>query len=287
MKSFSLKSKLNTFFAVFYILNKSFFKTAKGIVYTIVLPLVFMVMFKFIFQTIVFVPGDDVINEKIKQINLLSYTLLPLATMFILCSSSIVEWKNSVFLKRIDSSGISKLSFIFSLWLFYSFISLIGFLLLFAFSFALGQEKYVSALKDMNWNFIILGILLISLMSISLSIFLGGINSNIGVLQGIVLGIFFISIFMSGMLLSPAMFEKSDITRYITYIIPFKHAVFVFLYGAYGGGSMTAPEAIYNHSGYSRGYDYTEIWQPIIISLGLILIFLLVSLKTFKWSAGR
>lgn len=286
MKKIEFKSKINVFSALFYILNKSFFKTFKGIIYTFVLPLLFLIMFKFIFQSVAFTK-DPTTNNLINQINLLSYTLLPLATMLILLSSSIVEWKNSVFLKRIDNSGISKLSFIFVLWLYYFLISIVGFLFLFSFSFVLGQSDYINTFKNMNWGYIILGILLISFTSISLATLIGGIFDNNGIVQGIVVGIFFISIFMSGMLLSPAMFEKSDVTRYITYFIPFKHAMFVFLYGAFGVTNMKSPGAIYNHSGYVRGFDYTQIWQPILIAVLLILIFLLVSLKTFKWSVTR
>lgn len=287
MKITSLKQSFNTFWAILFILTKSFIKTSKGFIYTFILPLVFMTMFKFIFQSMVFVPGDDNMNEKIKQINLLSYTLLPFATMFVLCSTSIVEWKNSVFLKRIDNSGISKLSFIFTLWFFYLLISITGFLLMLVFSLVLGLTNYVKAFENMNWSYIILGILLLSLTAISLATLIGGVNNNVGVIQGVVLGIFFISIFMSGMLLSPAMFEKSDVTRYITYFIPFKHAMFVVLYGAFGAGSMTDYNAIYNHANYARGYDYTQVWQPIIIATILIVVCLLISLKTFKWSATR
>lgn len=281
------KSKFNIFSALIYILNKSFFKTFRGVIYTFILPLLFLIMFKFIFESIAFIPKDPELNKKIKQINLLSYTLLPLATMLILLSSSIVEWKNSVFLKRIDNMGITKFAFILTLWFYYFIVSLLGFLFLFLVSFILGDKDYLHAFKSMNWNYIIFGILLISLTSIALATFFGGVFNNNGIVQGIVVGIFFISIFMSGMLLSPAMFERSDVTRYITYFIPFKHAVYVFLYGAYGISDMKSYQAVYNHSNYTRGYDYTEMWQPVVIALLIILVLFLLSVKTFKWSAKR
>ncbi|AGM24972.1 ABC transporter permease [Spiroplasma chrysopicola] len=287
MKKIDFKATTNSFAAVLYILNKSFIKTPKGFLFTYILPIIFLVMFKFIFNSIVFVPGNDEINLLIKQVNLLSYTLLPLTTMLILLSSSIVEWKNSVFLKRIENSGISKIAFILSLWFFYFIISLSGLVLLFLISLPLGGQEYLSSFKSMGWGYIIFGIILISLVSIALSTFIGGITSNDGLVQGLVVGVFFISVFMAGILLSPAMIIKSDVTRYITYFIPFKHPVYVFLYGAYGNAPMDSFEAIYNHSNYTRGYDYTAVWQPILISLILIFALLGLSTKTFRWAAKK
>lgn len=58
---------------------------------------------------------------------------------------------------------------------------------------------------------------------------LGGLFSNEGVMQGTTMMIYFLSIFLSGIMLYPTLYETNEVVRIFTYLIPQKYASFLIL----------------------------------------------------------
>ncbi|WP_339020279.1 ABC transporter permease [Spiroplasma endosymbiont of Atherix ibis] len=293
---FEVKKQISIFKNLSLLLYKSFIKEPKSIIFMIFVPIFFNIMFFFIM-------GAKIQGEKYGV--LFGYTLLPCLTCLTLLAPAVVEWKNSVFLKRIDITGIRKSMFIAALWFVYLIAGIVAFFLMMIFNLIFSQiHKLVSSsdllsfaqlLGQINWGYMLLSMILITLTSIALATFFGGLFSSVGSMQGMIMMIYFFSIFLSGIMLPPEAFETSKGMIIFTYFIPHKYGVFLFLYATRGWSDKGWDSGFNKH--YSNpmettsenfiGQDFTSTWQPILGAiLILIAIFALTSF-TFKWSAKK
>ncbi|AHI52967.1 ABC transporter permease [Spiroplasma culicicola] len=289
-KTTNFKFESRIFANLMLIISKSFFKSPKGLIFTLVVPICFALMFFFIMG-----------NKFAGHFSLLGYTILPAIAIIMSLSSSIVEWKNSIFLKRIENTGIKKSLFLISLWLFYLMICIASFIIMLLFVMIMGaiiapnyqganQDQMNSSifviLKNINWGLMLFSVLLVSLTSIVISTFIGGILKTEGSANGISLMIFFFSLFWSGIVLPSNMFENTKGMLLSTYLVPFKYSFFIFLYATQGKVTQLGWEAPFNNHG-DVGYDFTATWQPVLISLLLITIVATTTVFTFKWISRK
>ncbi|AUM62732.1 ABC transporter permease [Spiroplasma monobiae] len=302
--NFDAKKQISIFNNLSLLLFKSFIKEPKSIIFMIVVPIFFNIMFFFIMggkygQT----PGTE------KFAILFAYTLLPCMTCLTLLAPAVVEWKNSVFLKRIDITGIRKSVFIAALWLVYLIAGIVSFIIMMLFNIifseilnAMSVEKANTLIKlmgNIHWGYFLLSMVLITLTSIALATMFGGIFSSSGSSQGMIMMVYFFSIFLSGIMLPPEIFETSKGMIIFTYFIPHKYGVFLFLYATRGwnNGGWDNPfnkhyEIKFDDTGKPTpgdfiGQDFTSTWQPIIGAILILAAIFTITTFTFKWSAKK
>ncbi|AGR41173.1 ABC transporter permease [Spiroplasma taiwanense] len=292
----NFKSGKLLFWNLLLIISKAFIRSPKNIIFTIVVPIALAIMFFFIMG-----------NKFGGHYSLLVYTLLPSITVMLSLSTSIVEWKNSIFLKRIDNTGVKKINFLLALWLFYSLIVILSFFIMLIVMIIIGsavkpaanfqganeipeiQYSIFQILSKVNWFYMLLAFILVGFTSITIATFMGGILNQEGTVNGINLLVLFFSLFFSGLVIPPNLAISSEIMKIITYFIPFKYSVFLFFY--ISQRKITQPEngwnAPFNNHGQSVGYDFTQTYQPILASIAIIIIFICLTLVTFKWVSKK
>ncbi|ATZ18478.1 ABC transporter ATP-binding protein [Williamsoniiplasma somnilux] len=262
---FKLKQNTRAFNNVFLLVFKSFVRNPRGPLFMYVVPTFFMILFYFVLD---FAPDSSGINQaKI----LLPYSVLPALTILTSLTPAIIEWKNSVLLKRVEITGISKSLFLLALWFVYFIIGLSGVIVEMLVALIIGQKDFLDVLSSLDWGLFIVGIVLTIFTSIAISSFIGGIMSSDGAAQGVIMMLYFFSIFMSGIMLPPAIIEGQVVTRIISFILPHKYAVYPLLYAQNSVGLQS----------------FHEVWVPILISIGIIISFFVVTSFTFKWSSKK
>ncbi|WP_342259150.1 ABC transporter permease [Spiroplasma endosymbiont of Dioctria linearis] len=287
-KDLNIKKQISIFNNLSLLLSKSFIKEPKSIIFMIVVPIFFNIMFFFI------------MGEKSGQGHsiLFAYTLLPCLTILTLLAPAVVEWKNSVFLKRIDITGIRKGMFIGALWFVYLIAGIIAFILMMIFnlifseiySLALNdnQPTFAKLLGDVHWGYLILSMILITLTSIALATMFGGLFSSVGSMQGMIMMVYFFSIFLSGIMLPPETFESSKGMIIFTYFIPHKYAVFIFLYATRGwNGDGWDSEFNWHQKLGDGSRDFTATWQPVLGAILILITIFIITTLTFKWTAKK
>lgn len=273
-KIFDFSSSTRNFLGLFKLIGKSFYRDPRGPLFLYIVPVFFLVLFYFVL-------GNEQ-SDQTKVSLLCSYLLLPGLTILTSLAPAIVGWKNSVFLKRIDSTGVKRSLFLLALWTFYFLAGLSGILLQFLVALALGQQIFIDHLPNIQWGYFFLGIVYTIILAIAIATLLGGLFSNQGAMQGIMMMIYFFSIFLAGIMLYPTIYETKEVLRIFTYFIPHKYAAFLILMAqdpnGLGGEFNNANPA---HP------DFTAVWQMIVGGLLFIIFFFVVTNFTFKWSAKK
>ncbi|ASP28501.1 ABC transporter permease [Spiroplasma corruscae] len=278
---FNLKQNTLIFTQLFKLIAKSFFKNVRGPLFTYIIPIFFTTLFYFLFSKE---------NSSNRGSAILGYLALPCLTILTSLSTSIVEWKNSILLKRIDTTGISKKNFVFCLWLFYFLIGWSGVVVEIIAGLAIGTSDVIELYKNMNWGYFILAISLIALMTIGLATLIGGNFSDSGATEGTAMIIYFICIFFSGIMLDPRLFESVNGVRIFTYFIPLKYPVALLLFSQFSKGD-------WNHAGFNTGnwndngdanyHVFTSTWQPLLGAILIIVLLFILTSLTFKWHKKR
>ncbi|AKU80038.1 ABC transporter permease [Spiroplasma turonicum] len=277
-KDFSFKQSFLISTQLFKLIGKSFYKNVRGPLFTYVVPLFFTTLFYFLFSKE---------NSTNKGSTILGYLALPCLTTITSLSSSIVEWKNSIFLKRVDTTGISKKNFVFSLWLFYFLVGWSGVIIEILAGMIIGGKDVIELYKDMNWGIFILAISLIALMAIGIATLIGGNVKDSGASEGIAMIIYFTCIFFSGVMLDPRLYESVEGVRIFSYLIPLKYPVALLLYSQYN--SIDWNKAGFNigswvDNGDVKYENFTSTWQPLLGAILIIVLLFIISSLTFKWN---
>ncbi|AVN62646.1 ABC transporter permease [Mesoplasma coleopterae] len=281
MDTFNFKKQSSVFKNLTLLVYKSFIKEPRSIIFMLVVPIFFSVMFFFIFK------GKD---ETVTGALLFNYALLPCLTVLTSLTPAIVEWKNSVFLKRIDITGVKKSMFIASIWLVYLLAGLFFYFVVLSFNLifsiaVLGtgaKNDFINQFKVINFGYLFLAIILICATSIALATLFGGIANSSGSIQGVVMMVYFFSIFLSGVMLpAQSLFTSKGIVIF-TYFIPHKYPVFLYMYAFNAEGWKNSTQS-------TQGLvkSFTDVWQPIVGSLAILAGLFTLTTFTFKWTAKR
>lgn len=288
--SFDLKKTAGIFNNLLLLISKSYFRNARGPLFMFVVPTFFTVLFFFILG-----------NKFSGHMSLYGYMLLPALTIMTSLAPAIVEWKNSVFLKRIDTTGVKKSMFLGALWSFYVILGFVAFIFMIIISLILSliaapsqdeigfKGTLIESFAKINWGFLILSLLLVMLTTIGIATLFGGLFNNEGSMQGIIMMVYFFSLFLSGIMLPPVMFEKSQFMIGFTYIIPLKYAVFLFLYATQGFVDASGWNSSFNNHEINGIYiqDFSATWQPILGAILIIVALFITTTFTFKWVAKK
>ncbi|WP_339020152.1 hypothetical protein [Spiroplasma endosymbiont of Atherix ibis] len=210
-----------------------------------------------------------------------------------LVNITISEWKNSVFLKRIHSSGVSKTNFLISITLFNFLIGIVSFLVNFAYILILltfvikstsTQKPLVTELElmdSMGWTGVVLSLIFTLLISIFLGTIISGIFKSVSLSQTITTFFILFSIVFSDNFLSPEVMGTVKGLAVVSYFVPYKHSIWIsYLMIANGAKDLIYPSVT------TRLYLSFNLitWLPIITSILYTTLLASGAYFTFKWN---
>ncbi len=267
-------NKFNAYYELGKLFFKNFIRDFGGPFFTFGLPVFFLIIFYYIFKSSTTVNSHDIIGGYI--------LLASISCGFNFLSQRISEWKESVFLKRLNVTPLKKVEFLLVIAFFYSIICIIGTIWMFMWTIIINHKyQFENWKKWSNFGYIILGIIFTIFAAVSLAIFVGGMAKSSSSAQGIVLLIYFPSVFLTGIVIPIQAFGGNDIINYVSMILPFKYSVAIYQYGWWY--KLNPSDSLYDIYFAWKSTGFTHLWQPLIGSIFYPIILLGISIKTFKW----
>ncbi|AOG60500.1 ABC transporter ATP-binding protein [Spiroplasma helicoides] len=223
--NFDYKSMMENFRNNLAIISLSVLKNFRTYVYVIFMPIFFMLIY-------LWYSGK---SSDLHNVNIFLYMCWPTFAIVFLVNTTVSEWKNSVFLKRIHSAGVSRMNFFVSLYVFNFLLSvlsiMIGFVVLIIASYTyLKSDNYSFFQKIGFWSFrewmgIIYSLCLSTCISISLGIIISGLINSIALSQSITILVVLFNIVFSDCLLSLDLLAISKPLNILSYFAVHKYSV--------------------------------------------------------------
>lgn len=219
----------------FKIIAASVLKNLRTYLYVIILPLFFM--------TVLFLYQYNNTATEIKLSRIVSFMHIPAFMLIFLVNITIAEWKNSVFLKRIHSAGVSKVNFLLSLAIFIFILGIGSVLIGFGYILFFGKI-YLKSIHIFNqlslisvggWIGTWLGIFMTIGISITIGIITSGLLKSVALSQSITTLFVLFAMTFSDNFLDPEAMANSKVTAAISYFVPYKYSVWTsFLFATDG-----------------------------------------------------
>lgn len=276
--------------ATFSLINKYFWKTKIGPIFSIVLPFIFMVIY--------FVLGSssdsgDKLSYFINGFpTYLSMSIIPLS--IITLPSMNIEFKNSILLRKIKTSGIDKFEYNL-ICIIYFFIASILFSIITIILFALFSASDISRLGSINWGTLTYGIIFLSLVSISFGMFISTFIKTSLSSQLIGFAIFILTLTLSGQFIPVQVISGVEAIKYISLLSPLNYATNIFNVASLNAINGSS-NSIFDFSndfifaGFSnQPITLYNVWQKVLFVFApfvLIGAFEALSIYFFKWT-GR
>lgn len=288
-KSFKVKSTL-------FLINKYFWKTKVGPIFSIVFPFVFMLIY--------FALGNSKENRDSTSMFVdglpayLSMTIIPLSLVTL--PSMNIEFKNSIVLRKVKTSGIDSKGYNLILFLFFFSISML-FVLFTLIIFLCFASKDISKIESINFGSMIFAILMLTMTSITFGMMLSTFMKNPLSSQLSGFGIFILTLTLSGQFIPVQVIGKVDALKYLSLLSPLNYGTNMF------NIACITPVSGYSSSLFDFSSDFAipsfssfEAGSPSVINLYfgwqkalfvfvpfiLVGAFSFLSIKFFKWS-GR
>lgn len=287
LNNFNLKNSQVGFINLVYnlkILSMSVLKNLRTYLYVLIFPIVVI--------TFIIFYRVSATSTTINPTTVTAILLIQPFTVIFLVNITISEWKNSVFLKRIHSAGVSKLNFLTSIFVFNFILGYIAFILCSTYTFLItgsflttSNGGFLKILLDTITVKVVIGILLsagfIIVTSILLGTIISGIIKSVAFSQTITAIYVILAIAFSDIIMPPEIFAIQPFLIKISYLFPYKHNVWAgLLLVADNSGKW-----IYN--GASMGRLTTSFalkeWIPILTSIIWSILLWIISLFVFKW----
>ncbi|TPR53703.1 ABC transporter permease [Metamycoplasma neophronis] len=238
LRSKYLKKRTNpssTFNGVLSLINLHFWKAFVGPFFAFGYPIVFVLMLGIIF-------GYEIVMGA-------SITIGPVAIACVSLPTAIFEFKKSTLLKRIGATQIKPLTFLAYTAIYYFFIMILSGIwtalfalmifgpkyfnegrILYEFNF-LGEQIKTRSIsikqmfKNIDWLGYIYSFIILTLVSISVGLFIVSISKSVLMIQAIGSSLLIISMFLTGQVLPLAQIANVEAMWYLSYITPFKSAI--------------------------------------------------------------
>lgn len=279
--------------AIVTLINRYFWKTKIGPIFSILLPFIFMLIY--------FALGSSIDPEnKLKYFvnglpSYLSMCIIPLSIMTLPAMN--IEFKNSIVLRKIKTSGISVIKFnLISVLYFY--IATLVFVVITLILFLLFCSSDISAIDYINHLSVYYGVLVLTTTSICFGMLISTIVKSSLSSQLIGFGVFILTLTLSGQFIPIEVISKVDVLKYVSLISPLNYCTNILNIGClepYAGFTNSAFDlskgfAIYGfaNTGSQEIYLY-DAWQKILFIVMpyiLIVSFEFFAIKFFKWT-GR
>ncbi len=216
------------FFNNFLLVSSSILKNFRTYVYLFFIPIFFLCVFTW------FTGG---MNANYKPTKLFLFMMIPTYSIVFLVNISISEWKNSVFLKRVHSAGISKMEFLLSIWAFNFLAGIVAFIVGFFTIEILGllyvkpvDESIASSfglISFSEWLGILFAISLNILISIAIGTIISGLIKSVALSQSLTIIIIILCIVFSDNLLPIDLMAINKGVVIFSYLFPQKHSVWI------------------------------------------------------------
>ncbi|WP_342269264.1 hypothetical protein [Spiroplasma endosymbiont of Aspidapion aeneum] len=268
----------------------SSFKSLRTYLIAFLIPIGFLLMLM-LYQT------HSGLNQ-IRIAQLIGYSLIPCFFVIFLINLTIAEWKSSVFLKRIHTSGVSKRNFFISSIIFGLITGILMYCVGLFFIYIIGivfirdpldssiNLSYAWRLLSFeSWLSIIFGMILTNLVSILCGIIFSGICKSVSLSQSISILFVAYAIVFSDNFLNPMTIAVSKNLVLFSYLNPFKHTVWTsYLLGCRYNGVFIKN---WIFDGSTNRLEMSFGLKPYIPPLTSILYIALLSflgLYSFKWN---
>lgn len=276
--------------ATFSLINKYFWKTKIGPIFSIVLPFIFMLIY--------FVLGSSSnSSDKLSYFisgfpAYLSMSIIPLSIVTL--PSMNIEFKNSILLRKIKTSGINKFEYNL-ICLIYFFVASIVFSIITIILFLLFCVNNIQKLDSINWGTLTYGIIILSLVSICFGMFISTFIKTSLSAQLIGFAIFIITLTFSGQFIPIQVISSVDAIKYISLLSPLNYATNIFnvaSLSATNGSSNSIFDFVndFSFAGFEgQSILLYNVWQKIVFTFVpflLIAVFETLSIYFFKWT-GR
>lgn len=278
--------------ATLSLINKYFWKTKIGPIFSTVSPFLFMIIHYALTSSV----GDS--NDLTYFVNglptYLSMSIIPLA--IITLPSMNIEFKNSILLRKIKTSGIQKIQYNI-ICIFYFFMLSMAFSLLTLIFFLMFSAKNIEYVKHIDVGTLIYGILILSLTSISLGMFASVFMKAPLSSQLIGFAIFILTLTFSGQFIPVEVISKVEAIKYMSLFSPLNYGANILniacLKAADGFTNsifdFNKGFSFYGFGGTDNIINLYDVWQKAVfafVPIALIVIFEILSIKFFKWT-GR
>ncbi|AKU79772.1 hypothetical protein [Spiroplasma turonicum] len=276
------KNSLSDFKNNFIIISLSILKNFRTYVYVILIPIAFLMIY-------VWYNSNTGVYRPPK---IFLYLTLPTFAIIFLVNTSVSEWKNSVFLKRIHSAGISRINFFVSLYVFNFILGIISFfvsflvLMLISLIYFKPSTGPVSELIGLwtfkDWMGIMYSLLLSISISISLGVIISGLINSVALSQSITLVVVLFSVVFSDCLLPLELLSKSKALTYMSYIVPHKHSVWT---GIIAAASEIPKLAYENPNSPSLVISFGfKLWIPCLTAFLYSTLLIIGGYYSFSWN---
>lgn len=213
---YKFKNRYSEELAVFDLVNRHFFKSKVGIIMSATLPLIFMLIY-LIFS----ISKNDYSMLGNSLPVYISLTILPIT--LIALPLVIVEFKQSIILRKIAISKITALKLSLLLLLYY-FIVLLCSTLLTITIYAIFLNKHASYYFSLyNWAEFLYAIINVYLLSLTIGLFLGVICKKTSIVQTIGIGLMFLTLALSGQLIPMSVVASTNAIKYISLFSPLSY----------------------------------------------------------------
>ena len=220
----------------------------------------------------------------------ISMCILPLTIISI--PQIIVELKNSIILRKMKTSGITKLNFFIVIIILFSLISIVCVFITFII-FLMFLNTSISKINYINFGQLIYVVLSLIFSSVTLAFFMGAIFKNLLTIQIISFAVFLITISLAGQFIPIQVIGDTMAVKIISLLSPLNYATAllnnVLIPSSPSGGdifNLSSNFTIFTFSSEPKEMViYTE-WQKtlnIIMPYVSIISFSLIGLKLFNW----
>ena len=256
---------------------KSYIRNFSFVFFGFFQPILLFVIFYFLFTALV-KP-----NNSPPQV-ISGYLLLaPVSTSLFAMSAMLSTWKDSILLKRLDVTPISKLRMFILLITFFFLISLLSsawtmlwaVIMVAARTVKTGGIEWTVAktFQNVNWGWLIIAIAEIILVANCIAIFAAGVVRGVNRTEAIVSSFYFPSAFLGGVIFPNALIDSYSGLKWVSYFSLFKFPALISNYAWDPQTMKTTQEFFYNNP-----------WSLILLTLFWPALFIGLALRTFKWS---
>ncbi|ASP28457.1 ABC transporter ATP-binding protein [Spiroplasma corruscae] len=285
IKNYFTKSVSN-FRNNFIIISLSILKNFRTYVYVILIPIAFLMIYSWYTNAY---KGD------FKPPELFKYMVIPSFAIIFLVNTTVSEWKNSVFLKRIHSAGISRINFFVSLYIFNFLLGIASFLIsvtvmsiisLIYFKPSNGTFFSLLGLLEFNdWVGMLYSLFLCISISVSIGVIISGLINSIALSQSITLIFVLFSIVFSDCFLPIDLLSLSKPLTYMSYFVPHKHSVWV---GLISASSQEVSWAFENPERPGRIISFGfNLWIPCVTAFLYSTLLLVSGYFSFGWNTKK
>lgn len=211
------KNKNNLFYsekAIFSLLNTHFWKSKIGPISTISMPFLYMIIYFVIGSSDVFFSGLS---------SYLSFSILPLT--IISMPLALVEFKNSIILRKISTSSITAFKFCIIMFSYYLLVTICANLIIIMVFSAFLNKDAPNLFKQINWGQFIYSLLMVYISSLSVGLLCGVLIKKTNQVQVIGFLILFISIILAGQFMPLSVIGSVKAIKYISLFSPISYSM--------------------------------------------------------------